>query len=139
VSERDAYEVSQRQHVRDGSWEPTAAHPPEGSQPEKWPCQVAKGTQCSSEMCEPPIPPPGPGQDREARPEAALPTFRRPRAGEGLARERRLEALTAEVIYATVCRYEGHEPRCNVYGCTRHDHPEVEKVRGLLRAALGKP
>jgi hypothetical protein len=78
--------------------EPPAAHPPEGSrEPQKWPCRVAKGTQCSSEMCEPPTPPPGPlldtrelcggtgkvwpasppgpGQDREARLEAALHGF----------------------------------------------------------------
>jgi hypothetical protein len=42
-----------------------AAPPPEGSrEPQKWPCRVAKGTQCSSEMCEPPTPPPG--QEGEA-------------------------------------------------------------------------
>jgi hypothetical protein len=47
---------------------PPPAHPPEGSrEPQKWPCQVAKGTKCSSEMCEPPTPPPGPGQDVEAQ------------------------------------------------------------------------
>jgi hypothetical protein len=55
---------------------PPAAHPPEGSrEPQKWPCRVAKGTQCSSEMCEPPTPPPGPGQDVEAQARALVIQF----------------------------------------------------------------
>jgi hypothetical protein len=56
--------------------EPPAAHPPEGSrEPQKWPWRVAKGTQCSSEMCEPPTPPPGPGQDVEAQARALVIQF----------------------------------------------------------------
>jgi hypothetical protein len=52
---------------------PPAAHPPEGSrEPQKWPCRVAKGTQCSSEMCEPPTPPPGPVQDGRHLPTHAV-------------------------------------------------------------------
>jgi hypothetical protein len=52
---------------------PPPAHPPEGSrEPQKWPCRVAQGTQCSSEMCEPPTPPPGPVQDGRHLPTHAV-------------------------------------------------------------------
>lgn len=46
------------------------------------------------------------------------------------------EEAVKRIVYATVCRYEGHEPRCNVYGCTRHDHREVVAVRGYVWSAL---
>lgn len=46
------------------------------------------------------------------------------------------ERLVKEIIYATACRYEGHESSCNSYDCTRHEHPEVKAVRRLVRAAL---
>jgi hypothetical protein len=75
VSERDAYEASQRQHVRDGSWEPPAAHPPEGSQPPDCPnCDGVEGMHTLRSCLSPPTPPPGPGQDVEAqaRPVEAL-------------------------------------------------------------------
>jgi hypothetical protein len=66
VSERDAYEASQRQHVRDGSWEPPAAHPPEGSQPPDCPnCDGVEGMHTLRSCLSPPTPPPGPGQDVE--------------------------------------------------------------------------
>jgi len=42
------------------------------------------------------------------------------------------EQLIAGIIYATACRYEGHESRCDVYGCTRHEHPEVVAVQKAI-------
>lgn len=44
------------------------------------------------------------------------------------------EEAVKGIVYAMAGRDEGS--RCNIYGCTRHDHPEVEKVRQFISSAI---